>query len=158
MLKFFQFLFLWVLLPSFGVRAADPDRPPKLEAAAPRNGVFVNEEVEKGVGAMPNVKIMLKLEGGHFRYWVQHNEIPIPAPKLPYEGEYTVAGDTVTLHAKLDPDANPLVWTFKLLNGALTVWPASALKVYDETKRIPKEVALHETRQDPADLWKNGHR
>lgn len=121
----------------------------------------MNKEVEEGMRAATNLKLMLELKDGHFRYWVRHAMVPFNSPKLPLTGEYTIEKDTITLHTdQINPgdyEASPVVWTFKSLDGVLTLWPADRVKVYREGQRLPVEVIMHHTEHwSPEVLWKNG--
>lgn len=110
----------WAIAPL--VAAAEP---PKIESAAPANGVFVTYGYHSTV---------LELKDGKFRYWFSSDvKIAGDETKYPLEGSYTTDGDTITLkHEKIHPPQ--VEWTARKVDGVLTFWRSDALKIQAEGK------------------------
>jgi hypothetical protein len=71
-----------ILATFLGLNVGFADDAPVVGPAMAKDGVYVNREVEKGRKTVPNLKLMLELKDGHFRYWVRHNTTQVPAPMV----------------------------------------------------------------------------
>jgi|GEM_PF-3180327 len=101
-----------MILPAFAAS------PPKVKDAKPHDGVFVT-----CTGYMITV---LELKGGKFRYWFLSDAKSPSESKYPLAGEYTVAGNRITLkHQQISQKQ----WTFREVDGFTTLWRPDAIKM-----------------------------
>src|SRR5580765_4111390 len=91
--------------------------------------------VKEGVYAFNNLysTTVIELKGGEFRYWFRSDMRSWREPDYPLVGSYTTNGGTVTLLHKEILQTN---WTFMAYEGKTTLWRPSALKDWDETKKV----------------------
>ena len=92
---------------------------PAISETGPHEGVFVTY-----TGFM---RTILELDGGRFRYWFLSDAKRLPEPDYPLEGNYSIANNRVLL---AHPDVSVLQsdWTFRDVNGIVTLWRRDALE------------------------------
>jgi hypothetical protein len=95
----------------------------KLAAAKPQNGVFFTY-----TGYMTTV---LELKDGRFRYWFETDVKRATEPNYPLMGEYTVHEGVLTLK---HPQVSQPQWTFRVVNGLLTLWRPDAMEFSPDTR------------------------
>lgn len=94
--------------------------PPKVESVKPKDGIYVTYGMHS---------IVLELKNDQFRYWFSSDRLPAKGEEIDYplEGSFTAEGDKIVLqHKKFIPlESN---WTFKTLDGVVTMWRSDAIK------------------------------
>jgi len=94
--------------------------PSKVDGVKPQDGIYVTYGMHS---------IVLELKNDQFRYWFSSDRLPAKgeAIEYPLEGSFTVTGDKIVLqHKKFIPlESN---WTFKKLDGVVTMWRTDAIK------------------------------
>jgi hypothetical protein len=97
---------------------------PKIEKARPQNGVFVTYGWHT---------IVLELKNGKFRYWFS-SDVKGEVVAYPLEGTYSTTEDKIVLkHYKFIPIES--IWTFRTVDGVLTMWRSDAMKLADSKDR-----------------------
>jgi hypothetical protein len=93
---------------------------------------------------------VLELKDGNFRYWFSSDVVRKPEPHYPILGKYQANGGTVTLAHKDIYETN---WTSMTYEGKPTLWRPSALKYWEESKKIDPYGVLFPTSQKPESIW-----
>lgn len=122
---------------------------PKLADAKPTNGVFFTY-----TGYMTTV---LELKEGRFRYWFESDARALVDPDYPLSGVYSVTNNTLFLkHDQVFQKQ----WTFRTVNGLVTLWRPDAMLFKPETKFDLKHLSSHgggsiltSTDKSPESLW-----
>ena len=91
---------------------------PVVESAMPTDGVYFTY-----TGDMTTV---LELNGGRFRYWVESDVKEPDEPEYPLSGPFHTTADTVAL---LHEQCSQPTWTFRSIDGHLTLWRPDALAI-----------------------------
>ncbi|MGJ8635052.1 MAG: hypothetical protein ACSHX7_14145 [Luteolibacter sp.] len=99
--------------------------PPKIESVEPKDGVFVTY----GLGH----STVLELKDKRFRYWFTSDRIRLEKVEYPLKGDFTTVGDSIVLEYR---KGTPLQsnWTFRAVNGVVTLWRPDALKMSEADK------------------------
>lgn len=134
----------------FALASYAADEPPVPQAARPQNGVF---KLANGYSST-----VLELKDGHFRYWFRSDVAYIDPvtrrePHYPLSGKYLLRGDTVILeHDQIFQKQ----WTFRMLNGVLTLWRTEAIDYYNREKRFDSYGILRSTSKPAEKAWADG--
>jgi hypothetical protein len=134
-----------------GIALFAAEEQPKLADAKPTNGVFFTY-----TGYMTTV---LELEDGHFRYWFESDKKSTTEPIYPLSGVYSITNNTIVLkHDQVFQKQ----WTFRTVNGYLTLWRPDAMKFKPETKFDLKQLTsfgagsiLTRTDKPAESVWKH---
>jgi len=128
---------LWTSAP-----AADA---PTVSTAKPQDGVFALRDIFSST--------VLELKDGRFRYWFVSDVKLGREPEYPLSGDYVFEGNTVVLKERRIYDR---VWTFRSLNGALTLWRPAAIDLYDRKQQLDPWGILRITTKTAEEAWGRG--
>jgi len=93
---------------------------------------------------------VLELKDGRFRYWFSSDVKTGHEPQYPLSGEYSVSGDTITLHnAQVSQNA----WTFRTVECVLTLWRPDAIDYYNQEKGFHSYGILWSTDEPAEEAW-----
>ena len=131
-------------LASYGAEVPVP------QPAKPQNGVF---KLANGYSST-----VLELKDGYFRYWFKSDVSLIDAvtgrePLYPLAGKYLLKGDTVVLE---NAQIFQKQWTFRMLNGVLTLWRTEAIDYYNSKKGFDSYGILRITNKTAEQAWADG--
>ena len=105
----------------------------RVKSAEPRDGVYFT-----WTGFETTV---LELRDGHFRYWFASDAKSPVDPVYPLSGDFTVAGDIITL---IHPQVYRPKWAFRLVDGLATLWMPEALQEYRSDRHFLKPRRLRQ--------------
>ena len=91
---------------------------PVVESAIPTDGVYFTY-----TGDMTTV---LELNGGRFRYWFESDVKEPDEPEYPLSGPIRITADTIAL---LHEQCSQPIWTFRTMDGHLTLWRPDAVAI-----------------------------
>lgn len=114
---------LFVMIALALVSDAFAASPPKVTPAKPQDGVFVT-----CTGYMITV---LELKDGKFRYWFKSDARSLNEPKYPLSGEFKMTGNRIILKHEHISQKH---WSFRKVDGFLTLWRPDAIKMQDSPK------------------------
>jgi hypothetical protein len=134
-----------------GVTLFAAEELPRLADAKPTNGVFFTY-----TGYMTTV---LELKEGRFRYWFESDARASVEPDYPLSGVYSVTNNTIVLkHEQVFQKQ----WTFRTVNGLVTLWRPDAMQFKPDTKFNLKQLSsygagsiLTPSDKPPENLWKH---
>lgn len=108
--------------------------------------------VKEGVYFFQNMysTTVLELKGGNFRYWFKSDVLMRNPPNYPVVGKYQANGGAVTLPHKDIYETN---WTSMTYDGKVTLWRPSAVKYWEESKKIDAYGVLFPTDRKPESIW-----
>ncbi len=120
--------FLLATIVYFVVSTTSAATSLKISDAEPEDGVFVTN-----TGYMMTV---LELKDGRFRYWFKSDAGFRDQPKFPLAGTYSAKGNQITLtHDQVFQKH----WTFRKVDGFLTLWRPDAIKMQNSAKGYLKD-------------------
>jgi hypothetical protein len=93
---------------------------------------------------------VLELMDGNFQYWFRSDVRRSSEPAYPLTGNYTTSGGVLTLPHKEIYETN---WTCMSYDGKPTLWRPSALKYWEESKKIDPYGVLFLTTRKPGEIW-----
>ena len=128
----------FILVPAFAPAADSPT----ITAAKPQDGVFA-------LGNMFSSTV-LELKDGRFRYWFVSDLKTGREPEYPLSGDYVFEGETVVLK---EPRIYNRVWTFRTLNGKVTLWRPTAIDFYAREQEFDPWGILHLTTKTAEEAW-----
>ncbi|MEO8207307.1 MAG: hypothetical protein ABI615_14090 [Chthoniobacterales bacterium] len=98
----------------------------KITQAKPHEGVFFC--------STGYIETVLELKGGRYRYW--NKSFTNKGAGSTQTGVYTIKGDTITLST----DVFERHWTFRTVNGVLTLWWSKAISTFERNTAMEEDM------------------